>query len=274
MMANEEPNAIASIDEHEQLYDVFLSFRGSDTRLSFTGNLFNALCNKRFKTFMDNDGLKSGNQILPSIFKALERSRVAIVVLSKNYAASTYCLDELVNILECKKTKKQLVFPIFYDVHPFEVRYQTGSYDVVSHEYRFGKDQKLQNWKAALSEVSTISGLHFENSYHSQVLALSISWKEDLGVSLERPWIHHRSTLYSSYKNHASSFVNLPLNDNNYSIWSCVNNLKEEYLVLLAETIPFLGELLEDVELSVKSLAQEILREMESMSGESLQQYL
>lgn len=53
-----------------------------------------------------------------------------------------------------------------------------------------------------------------------------------------------------------------------------VENLKEEYLVLLVETIPFLGELLEDVEVPVKSLAQEILREMESMSGESLRQYL
>lgn len=53
-----------------------------------------------------------------------------------------------------------------------------------------------------------------------------------------------------------------------------VENLKEEYLVLLAETIPFLGELLEDVELPVKSLAQEILKEMESMSGESLREYL
>ncbi|KAK7276819.1 hypothetical protein RIF29_17965 [Crotalaria pallida] len=53
-----------------------------------------------------------------------------------------------------------------------------------------------------------------------------------------------------------------------------VENLKEEYLVLLAETIPFLGELLEDVELSVKTLAQEILQEMESLSGESLRQYL
>lgn len=53
-----------------------------------------------------------------------------------------------------------------------------------------------------------------------------------------------------------------------------VENLKEEYLVLVAETIPFLGELLEDVELSVKSLAQEILQEMESLSGESLRQYL
>lgn len=53
-----------------------------------------------------------------------------------------------------------------------------------------------------------------------------------------------------------------------------VENLKEEYLVLLPETIPFLGELLEDVELPVKSLAQDILKEMESMSGESLRQYL
>ncbi|CAM8989918.1 unnamed protein product [Rhodiola kirilowii] len=35
------------------------------------------------------------------------------------------------------------------------------------------------------------------------------------------------------------------------------DNLKEEYLVLLAETIPFLGELLEDVEVPVKTLAKE-----------------
>ncbi|GMI76636.1 hypothetical protein like AT3G06530 [Hibiscus trionum] len=53
-----------------------------------------------------------------------------------------------------------------------------------------------------------------------------------------------------------------------------LDSLKEEYLVLLPETIPFLGELLEDVELPVKSLAQDILKEMESMSGENLRDYL
>lgn len=53
-----------------------------------------------------------------------------------------------------------------------------------------------------------------------------------------------------------------------------VDHLKEEYLVFLPETIPFLGELLEDVELPVKTLAQEILKEMEALSGENLQQYL
>ncbi|KAI3919122.1 hypothetical protein MKW98_016675 [Papaver atlanticum] len=45
-----------------------------------------------------------------------------------------------------------------------------------------------------------------------------------------------------------------------------VENLKEEYLTLLPETIPFLGELLEDMELPVKTLTQEILKEMESLS--------
>lgn len=53
-----------------------------------------------------------------------------------------------------------------------------------------------------------------------------------------------------------------------------LDSLKEEYLVLIPETIPFLGELLEDVELPVKSLAQDVIKEMELMSGESLQQYL
>lgn len=53
-----------------------------------------------------------------------------------------------------------------------------------------------------------------------------------------------------------------------------LENLKEEYLIFLPETIPFLGELLEDVEPTVKLLAQEILKDMESMSGESLRQYL
>ncbi|KAH0433263.1 hypothetical protein IEQ34_027070 [Dendrobium chrysotoxum] len=53
-----------------------------------------------------------------------------------------------------------------------------------------------------------------------------------------------------------------------------LEHLREEYLVFLPETIPFLGELLEDVELPVKTLAQDILKEMEVLSGESLKQYL
>ncbi|KAF8101204.1 hypothetical protein N665_0209s0060 [Sinapis alba] len=58
------------------------------------------------------------------------------------------------------------------------------------------------------------------------------------------------------------------------SVKQMMDNLKEEYLVLLAETIPFLGELLEDVDLSVKSLSQDIITQLEEMSGEDLAQHL
>ncbi|CAN0862884.1 Uncharacterized protein At3g06530 [Linum grandiflorum] len=51
-----------------------------------------------------------------------------------------------------------------------------------------------------------------------------------------------------------------------------IDNLKEEYMVLLPETVPFLAQLLEDND--VRSLAQDVAKEMEVVSGESLQEYL
>lgn len=50
--------------------------------------------------------------------------------------------------------------------------------------------------------------------------------------------------------------------------------LEHEYAHLLPETMPFLSELLEDAELSVKSLAQETLKEIETTCDESLRDYL
>lgn len=53
-----------------------------------------------------------------------------------------------------------------------------------------------------------------------------------------------------------------------------VSRLREEYLVLLPEALPFLAELLEDPELAVEARAKELLRQLEALSGESLEQYL
>lgn len=49
--------------------------------------------------------------------------------------------------------------------------------------------------------------------------------------------------------------------------------LKEEYLVLLPETLPFLAELLEDNDLNVQAKTQEIVKFLEDLSGEDLSQY-
>ena len=70
-------------------YDVFLSFRGPDTRHSFTGALYDALSCKGLKTFMDDEGLKGGDQIKQALVNAIQESRISIIVFSVNYASST-----------------------------------------------------------------------------------------------------------------------------------------------------------------------------------------
>ena len=144
-------------------YDVFLSFRGEDTRNSFTDHLYVALRQKGIVTFRDEEKLERGKSISPELLKAIEESRFAIVILSKNYATSTWCLDELVKIIECMKEMKTTVFPIFYDVDPSNVRKQTGSFAQAfsKHEECF-KDfiENVHTWRAALREVANLKGWH------------------------------------------------------------------------------------------------------------------
>jgi hypothetical protein len=99
-------------------HDVFLSFRGKDTRKTFTDHLYTALVHAGIHTFRDDDELPRGNHISNELLKAIQGSRVSIVVFSKGYASSSWCLDELVEILHCKNTIGQTFLPIFYDVNP------------------------------------------------------------------------------------------------------------------------------------------------------------
>ena len=100
-------------------FDVFLSFRGADTHLGFIGHLYNDLCQRGINTFIDYN-LQRGEEISAGLLKIIESSRISIIIFSKNYASSTWCIDELVKIVECKK-KDQLVWPVFYNVDPSEV---------------------------------------------------------------------------------------------------------------------------------------------------------
>jgi hypothetical protein len=146
-------------------YDVFLSFRGQDTRNNFTANLYNALRQKEINPYMD-DKLREGEEISQALLKAIKESRTAIVVLSENYASSTWCLDELMEILKCRETNQQIVIPLFYKVDPSDVRHQRKSFGeaLVKHESRF-PEETVQRWKAALNKVTNLSGRHLEQEY-------------------------------------------------------------------------------------------------------------
>ncbi|RDX92886.1 TMV resistance protein N, partial [Mucuna pruriens] len=144
-------------------YDVFVSFRG-DTRNNFTDHLFGAFQRRGIVTFRDDKKLKKGEPVAPELLQAIEGSRVLIVIFSKNYASSTWCLRELEKIFECLQVSGKCVLPIFYDVDPSEVRKQGGDFEkaFAKHEERFKLDScmmmKVQRWREALTQVANLSG--------------------------------------------------------------------------------------------------------------------
>ncbi|KAK9938498.1 hypothetical protein M0R45_015231 [Rubus argutus] len=174
-------------------YDVFLSFRGDDTRKIFTDHLYTTLEHQGIITFRDEPQLQKGKAISPELFFAIEESRFALIVLSQDYASSTWCLDELVTILECMNAT-ETVLPIFYNVDPSDVRKQTGSFReaFTKYEERFGDDkEKLQRWRSALTQVASFSGWNSKEWYESKLI-------EDI---VEVIWKRLQPTLFSSVEN-------------------------------------------------------------------------
>ena len=155
-----------SSSSHQWTYHVFLSFRGEDTLKSFTDHLHIALKQEGVITFRDKENLERGKPISLELLKAIEESLFAIVILSRNYASSTWCLDELVKIMECREKIGLIVLPIFYDVDPSEVRKLMGSYAeaFIEHEKFFKKNiNKVHTWKATLTEVANLSGFSLQD---------------------------------------------------------------------------------------------------------------
>ena len=146
-------------------WDVFLSFRGEDTRFNFTDHLYSALTSRGIHTFRDDEGLERGGEIQPSLLKAIEESKVSIVVFSKNYAHSQWCLDELYKIMESRREKGQIVVPVFYHVDPSDVRKQTGSFGKAFARYKKVTKERVLRWRAALTEAGGLSGWHVEHGY-------------------------------------------------------------------------------------------------------------
>ncbi|TYG96254.1 hypothetical protein ES288_A11G334500v1, partial [Gossypium darwinii] len=132
-------------------------FRGKDTRDGFVSHLYKDLCRKNIQTFIDDEELRKGDEISGALLTAIQGSRVSVIVFSKDYASSKWCLAELVKIMDCNKW----IVPVFYGVDPRDVRNQRGSFAdaFAKHEENFKHElEKVKTWRSALTAAGKLSG--------------------------------------------------------------------------------------------------------------------
>ncbi|KAL1205614.1 Disease resistance protein Roq1 [Cardamine amara subsp. amara] len=140
-------------------YDVFLSFRGTDVRKSFVSHLYKALNKEGIKVFHDDKALQRGSLIWDGLVKAIDQSRFAIVVISKGYATSRWCLEELSLMAHLAEKKRLELIPIFYEIDPSDLKRRSGCFNdaLEKHELRYDLET-VGRWRMALAQVGNISG--------------------------------------------------------------------------------------------------------------------
>nr|XP_043635322.1 disease resistance protein Roq1-like [Erigeron canadensis] len=169
-------------------YDVFISFRGEDTRKTFVDHLHSALVQRLIRVYKDDEALPRGDSIGPSLFKSIEESQIAVIVFSKNYADSSWCLDELVHVMKCREERGLTVMPIFYDVHPSELRNQKRKFGKAFGKQEVKNYMNADSWRKALIEACSIAGWEprlIANGYESKVIKEIVDKIQDKLVPLD-----------------------------------------------------------------------------------------
>ncbi|XP_013595078.1 PREDICTED: disease resistance protein RML1A-like [Brassica oleracea var. oleracea] len=140
-------------------YHVYPSFCAPDVGRSFFSHLRSCFASKGITMFNDH-GIERGHTIGPEVVRAIRDSQVSIVVLSNNYPSSSWCLDELVEILKFSEVSRQMVMPIYYNIDPSDVRKQSGSFGSAFMKTCEGQPEEVkQRWSKALTYIASIAGV-------------------------------------------------------------------------------------------------------------------
>nr|GEV49978.1 hypothetical protein [Tanacetum cinerariifolium] len=146
---------------------------GEDTRKTFVDHLYTALDQRHIRTYKDDVTLPRGESVGPALLKAIQESRHAVIIFSKNYADSSWCLDELVHIMKCRAENGQIVMPVFYDVDPSDVRKQKRDFGEAFSKQVAENTTKAELWRKQLVAASNISGWepkNIANGHESMVI--------------------------------------------------------------------------------------------------------
>lgn len=137
---------------------MFLSYHDKDIGKSFALDLSSALTQAGYAVYINNHDLTSGEQRNSA---AIQESRTSIIIFSTKFDCSTLFLDQMEKILECRRTTKQVVVPVFYDVDPSDVQNQKGVFgeafvDCIARGIL--TEDKSIRYRDALFEAANISG--------------------------------------------------------------------------------------------------------------------
>ncbi|CAN1333586.1 Disease resistance protein L6 [Linum perenne] len=172
---HDSPDPYSSFPSVE--YEVFLSFRGPDTRRQITDILYRFLRRTKIHAFRDDNELRKGEEIGSNLRKAIDQSKIYVPIISKSYAHSKWCLIELAEIIQRhEQDTRRIILPIFYMVDPKDVRNQIGPYEDAFQEHGKKYDEKtIKNWKDALNKVGKLKGWHVKNNDEQGAVADEVS---------------------------------------------------------------------------------------------------
>lgn len=98
-----------------------------------------------------------GTELGDELREAIRMSTISIILFSKEYMYSSWCLEELVMILESRKKWGTIVVPIFYGVDPSDIRKQRGYAAKIVGIQRVGGFWR-RRWTDALTQAGNLCG--------------------------------------------------------------------------------------------------------------------
>ncbi|KAH7403948.1 hypothetical protein KP509_15G002100 [Ceratopteris richardii] len=163
-------------------YNVFICHRGPDTKRNVVSVLQGMLHSKGIPCFVDYR-MDEGNDVNFAIRSAIDISLVHIVILSPTFTTSSWCLDEVLQIMNIQKTMStsnkppRKVILVFYDVDSSMVR----DMPTLNERYR----EKMKGWAEALEGLLNLKGFKYETktAFEWEELDTIVSDVEDFVIS-------------------------------------------------------------------------------------------
>lgn len=146
-------------------YHVFICHYGKDVKNTFASHLHRSLEFLNFRVFLDKVAMQVGEDLKAQIERAIATANVHAVIFSPNFASSSWCLEELHQMLESGAP----IIPVFYHVKPAELL----------------RTRCREGWFAQV--IKNIPWLHQDGIYASALRDLKRKWTYDPQTQRKKP---------------------------------------------------------------------------------------